>query len=264
MVVSGKLELAPGVHLGSYWSLSDKELIETGNIKIIVNCGNTSHFLNHLDGVKPVISSEVVVLNLDPSISGLDEDYKRIHSQFNKVLKNYLAFFYNYNEKVSQIIHLNYMNDNLTFESPNLDGMPLILFFKINRFLKLMQNLNSEIGVLFVSDSFGCEKLSNGVIYSLAILYLMDNYGFDFDASFGHLRSALAKRFSSSESGHPHIFAFNHYDHMILVNSLKVFFEENLKIKNKGSVKMTTHANRKRRIDSVDSFVTQAYQKRLV
>lgn len=264
MVVSGKLELAPGVHLGSYWSLSDKELIEKGNIKIIVNCGNTSHFLNHLDSVQPVISSEVVLLNFDPSLSSLDEEYKRIHSQFSKVLKNFLAFFYNYNEKVSQIIHLNYMNDNLTFESPNLDGMPLMLFFRINRFLKLMQNLNSEIGVLFVSDSFGYDNLSNGVIYSLAILYLMDNYGFDFDASFGHLRKALSRQFSNSESGHPNIFAFNHYDHMILVNSLRVFFEENLKIKNTGSAKMTTHANRKRRIDSVDAFVTQAYLKRFV
>lgn len=86
-------ELTPGVFLGSFTSLLDNEFLYSANIKIIVNCGFSDNFIEFLDSQLPVLSSDVVVLNLDLSLSTDLKTYQEIHKRFNRVLQHYLSFF---------------------------------------------------------------------------------------------------------------------------------------------------------------------------
>ena len=83
--------LAPGVVIAGYSAMLRPELMN--DAKVVVNCGSTLRFLNFLDEARPVVSSDVIVLNLDPNTSSTDAPYKEFHSRFNRILQNYLRSF---------------------------------------------------------------------------------------------------------------------------------------------------------------------------
>lgn len=264
-----QVQLAPAVFLGSYGTLLNQVFIDHANVKVVVNCGATSQFIQFLDLLKPAISSDVVVLNLDPRSSKSDESYKEFHNRFNKILQNYLTFFYSYNENVNYFIHSNFENSKLAFESPTMNGQPLKLLFNINRLLMLLRNVNSSIGVLFVAENFGHRHHSNSLLFSLAMLYLMDNYNYNFEASYKYLKSLLPQRILAGDEflslGNypiPELFNFNYYDDLLLIDSLKKFLVENRKIKQQESGVMTKNFKLKRPRDAMDSVSASTAVKR--
>lgn len=264
-----QFQLAPGVFVGNYDTLLDQEFLDSANAKVIVNCGLTDQFLQFVDVLQPVISSDVIVLNLDPNVSKEDAAFKDFHSRFNRILQNYLAFFYSYNDNVKYYINSNYEDAKLAFDSPTMNGMPIIkLLFNINRLLKLIRNVNSSVGVLFVSRYCGQNHYSNGVLHSLAILYLMDHYNYNFEASYRYLASSypqlhgMANNFMDTLGAAPELFNFNHYEDVLLIDSLKKFYSENRKIKqNEGGV-MTKNIKLKRSIDCIDTAAAPHAVKR--
>lgn len=262
------VQLAPGVFLGSYGTLLNRDFLDLSNVKVIVNCGSTKLFLHYIDTQQPVLSSDIIVLNLDPYTLNTDEAFKEFHARFNRILQNYLAFFYNYNEDVKYYINSNFEDAKLTFESPTMNGMPLKLLFNINRLLKLIKNVNTSAGVVFISEFYGQQNLANGLLYALAILYLMDSYSYNFESSYKYLLSILPCT-SSDASGvmgfrapsPQDLFHFSHYDDVLLIDSLKKFYTENCKIKQNELGVMTKNRKLKRSLDSFDTMAPQTCKR---
>lgn len=258
-----EIQLAPGVFLGSYSSLLDREFLEHKNVKVVVNCGSTARFLNFLDLQQPILSSDVIVLNLDPSTSSAEEAYKEFHSRFNRVLQNYLAFFYSYNTEVKYYINSNYEGAKLAFDSPTMNGMPIKLLFNINRLLRLIRNVNTSVDVLYVSEHFGLQHHSNGLLFALAILYLMDSYSYNFESSYKYLLSLLPHSLANDNYGTApqDLFNFTHYDDVLLIDSLRKFYTENCRIKQQETGVLTKNRKLKRSLDSVDVHAPQALKR---
>lgn len=236
-------ELTPGVFLGSFASLLDNEFLYNANIKIIVNCGFSDSFIDFLDSQLPVLSSDVVVLNLDLSLSSDLQTYQEIHRRFNRILQHYLSFFYQSNKKINFFINSNLNNAVLRFESPTINGNPLRLFFNINRLLKLITNINDSAGILFLSHKFDINHPSNSLLHALALLFLMDKYSFNLEASIKHLQPLITPENCTIM---PELFRCNHYDDVLLVDSLKKFYAENQIIKQNESLILTEHSRLKR------------------
>lgn len=261
-----EVQLAPGVFLGSYTSLLNREFREQNNVKVVVNCGSTALFLHFLDLQQPTLSSDVIVLNLDPSTSSSDVAYKEFHHRFNRVLQNYLSFFYNYNKEVKYYINSNYEDAKLAFDSPTMNGMPIKLLFNINRLLKLIKNVNTSVDVLFVSEFFGLQHHSNGLLFALAILYLMDSYNYNFESSYKYLTSLLPHLLANGNgmsfaTAPQDLFNFTHYDDVLLIDSLRKFYTENCRIKQQERGVMTKNRKLKRSLDSVDVATTHALKR---
>lgn len=259
-----QFQLAPEVFVAGYDTLLDQKFLDSVNIKVIVNCGLTDQFLQFLDLQQPALSTDVIVLNLDPNISHEDPAFKEFHLRFNRILQNYLAFFYSYNENVKYFINSNYQNSRLAFESPTMNGMPIIkLLFNINRLLKLIKNVNTSVGVLFVSKYYGHNHYSNGILYALAILYLMDHYDYNFESGYRYVSSALSQgKENDDHTPSPELFNFNHYEDVLLIDSLKKFYGENRKIKQAETGVMTKNIKLKRSIDSITTGTTPHAVKR--
>lgn len=251
--------LAPGVYLGSYNTLLELSFLDSCNVKVVVNCGSTSRFLEFLNSQLPVISSDVIVLNLDPGAADTDAAYKEFHARFNKVLQNYLSFFYSYNDNVKFFVNSNYENSGLAFKSPTMNGVLLKLLFNINRLRKLIRNVNPSVGVVFVSENFGQQHHSNSILYAVAMLYLMDNYDYNFDASYKYLVSILADRLY----GVSELFNHNFYADVLLIDNLKKFYVENKRIKQRESGIMTRNVKLKRSLDASDNAPEATLMKRL-
>lgn len=260
-----QVQLAPEVFVAGYDILLDRKFLDSANIKVIVNCGLTDQFLQFLDLQQPTISTDVIVLNLDPNISQQEPAFKEFHLRFNRILQNYLAFFYSYNENVNYFINSNYQNASLSFESPTMNGMPIIkLLFNINRLLKLIKNVNTSVGVLFVSKYYGHEHYSNGVLYALAILYLMDHYNYNFESCYRYISSSLPQKEENgpkTPNNGPQLFNFNHYEDVLLIDSLKKFYGENRKIKEEEAGVMTKNVKLKRSIDNLTTTTTHAAKR---
>ncbi|SGZ53381.1 CIC11C00000002665 [Sungouiella intermedia] len=260
-------QLAPGIFLGAYGSLANLDLLNKNNVKVVVNCGSTSRFLQFLDIQQPVLSSDIIVLNFDTNILSTDKAFKDFHSRFNRILQNYLAFFYNYNDEVKYYINLNFENAKLTFESPTMNGMPLKLLFNVNRLLKLIRNVNTSVGVMFISENFGQQHHSNGLLYALAILYLMDNYNYNFESSYKYLLSILPQQYKEGcdimyfSSPSTDLFNFTYYDDVLLIDSLKKFHAENSQIKQRENGVMTKNRKLKRSIECIENVTPQAIKK---
>lgn len=260
-----QVQLAPEVFVAGYDALLDRNFLDSANIKVIVNCGLTDHFLQFLDLQQPVISTDVIVLNLDPNISQQEPAFKEFHLRFNRILQNYLAFFYSYNDNVKYFINSNYQNSKLTFDSPTMNGMPIIkLLFNINRLLKLIKNVNSMVGVVFVSKYYGHDHYSNGTLYALAILYLMDHYNYNFESGHRYVSSLLPQREENvphSSNNSPQLFSFNRYEDVLLIDSLKKFYTENRKIKQEEAGVMTKNVKLKRSIDCLAPATTHVAKR---
>lgn len=253
-------ELTPGVFVGSYSSLLDQEFFDRANIKVIVNCGSSMKFLEFLDLQMPIISSDVVVLNLDLSLPTGLAIFNEIHERFNKVLQHYLSFFYQHNTNIHYFINSNLNNAELKFSSPTINGNPLKLLFNINRLLKLMTNINRSAGVIFLSYNFDHQSPSNSLLYTLALLFLMDKYNLNLEASIKYLKSLVIPQSEISET---RLFNNKHYDDVLLVDSLKKFFSENQNIKRNESGILTENYNLKRSCEYAETFPTSSSLKRL-
>ncbi|KAM9939688.1 hypothetical protein OXX80_000831 [Metschnikowia pulcherrima] len=256
------ISLAPGVVLSGYNTMLNLGAMK--DVKVVVNCGSTSGFLKFIDEYEPVISSDVIVLNLDPYTSSTDASYNDFHVRFNRVLQNYLAFFYSYNKDVNFFIHSNYENSRLAFHSPTMNGIPLRSLFNVNRLLKLIKNVNGSAGFMFVSENFGSSHHSNALLYALAISYLMDNYNYNFDASYKFLQSLIQPSRMVPNThffAPPELFNANHYDDILLIDSLKKFHAENSKIKSAESGVMTKNYRLKRSADCIDTHVMQPVKR---
>lgn len=240
--------LAPGVAIGNY-----RALLEGGcSPKVIVNCGLTERFLEFLDTSQPVISSDVIVLSLDPSTMPSDKAYTKFHARYHRVLQNYLAFFYSYNADASYYVHANYQNGPLSFELPILSGNPLRLLFNVNRLIRLICNVNRLAGVLLVSENFGTNHRGNALLHALALLYLMDNYGYNYEASVRALLSMVPAG---------PLLSSHHYDDILLIDSLKKFYRENIEIKQSLRGVMTKNYALKRSLESVDMGPVKRHTK---
>lgn len=259
--MSHALSIAPSVWLGPTSTLAGADFLSSSNIKIIINCSPTSQFLSQLDRISPVISSDVIVLSFDP---GFDEtafsDHERVllrdfHTKYNRILQNYLTHFYTYNANRDAYVHLRPNNEELSVHGPVLAGASLeAQFFVVNRLIKLIKNTNPDVGVLILDND--CDlKISSLLIIS----YLMDSYNYDFNASYAALQNIK-----------PGLAPFNpnFYNDLILIEHLKKFYVENMKIKAGSSCAlMTTNYNLKRRCDDDDailrSFVSCGGDKRI-
>lgn len=232
-------EISPSVWLGSYSLLSQQQFLDAKNIKVIINCSATCTFLKELGASGMNMSSDLVILLLDPSFDAgrvtsdempLLDDYM---SRFNRILQNYINFFYNLNPQANNLIHKFPQNKPLSISSPILTGNLKEQFFNINRLLKLLKNVNDSIGTLIVSPD-GNSKLSTGLTMS----YLMDNYNFNFDASYTNLKITR-----------PLIVPFNYqyYNDLLIIENLKKFYLENSSIKQTNNVLLTANCNLKRK-----------------
>ncbi|CUM52845.1 unnamed protein product [Debaryomyces fabryi] len=234
-------EISPSVWLGSYSVLSQQPFLDAKNIKVIINCSPTCKFLKELSASGMSMSSDLVILLLDPPFDSgkvTDDEMPLLNdymSRFNRILQNYISFFYNLNPEVNNLIHKFPQNKPLNISSPILTGNLKEQFFNINRLLKLLKNMNNSIGTLIVSPD-GNSQLSTGV----AMSYLMDNYNFNFDASYTNLKITR-----------PLIIPLNYqyYDDLLIIENLKKFYQENTSIKQTNNVLLTTNCNLKRKND---------------
>lgn len=243
--------LSPEVFLGSYDALCDNDFRQNTNLKVIVNCGNTASFLKFLDQQQPILPSDVAVLNFDLGILSELVAFNEFHSRFNRILQHYLAFFYRHNRNIHYYINSNLGDSSLSLKSPTINGNPLKLLFSLNRLLKLMRNVNNSAGIILVSEKFDEAHPSNSLVHALAILCLMDTYGYNFDASCHILNIKLSSVFH--ERYNALLFNRQHYDDVLLIDSLKKFFLENQKIKQADEKILTQNSTLKRSCDHFDA-----------
>ncbi|GBL52438.1 hypothetical protein ACI3LY_001321 [Candidozyma auris] len=254
--------LTPGIFLGNYNSLLDQDFLAGENIKVVINCGESNSFVEFLDLQRPIISSDVIVLNLDPSLSKDLPVYHDIHQRFNKTLQNYLNFFYHHNKNAHYYINSDNQYSVLKLNSPTINGNPLKLFFTINRLLRLITGINTSAGVLCVSHKFNTWNVSNSLLIALSLSLLMDRYGLDFEASCRYLSSVLQAN-QEMDDASLNLFNRQYYDDVLLVDNLKKFFIENNKIKQSEDPLMTTNTKLKRSRDNVDVMPFQPALKRI-
>lgn len=237
------LQISPSVWLGSYQALCDKQFVEQAQVKVIINCSPTYKFLHILHSSDLKISSDLIILLLDPSFeqTKFNEDELALLDdyivRFNRILQNYIHFFYDANPSASNMIHKNLYDRPLSISSPVLSGNLLSLLFNINRLVKLLRSINPSMGVFVVSED-GNNVLST----ALAMSYLMDSYGFNFDASFNNIASFR-----------PSVAPFNlqFYDDLLIAQALKNFYGENQQIKQKSTGVLTTNCRLKRKNDYI-------------
>lgn len=232
-------EISPSVWLGSYGTLSQQQFVDANNIKVIINCRETCGFLEALNASGMNVSSDMIVLLLDPSFDAATvagderEMLAEYESRFGRVLLNYINFFYDSNPHANNLVHQLPQNGSLCLSSPILRGNLKQQLFNINRLLRLMRNVNDTIGTLIVSHD-GNSLLSTAV----AMSYLMDNYNFNFDASYTNLRIARPLVLPLN---------FQYYDDLLIVENLKRFYQENSLIKQHSAALLTANCNLKRK-----------------
>ncbi len=176
-------EICPRVWLGPYDALlSNPEEISRNflvdhNIKIIINCGTTLPFIDLIENHRNItISSDVLVLSLDPLFESNHELVRDFVKKYTRVLTNYLNFFYKTNPEAGKLIHqLPGSNECIQMTSPILTGGNLMLqYFNLIRMINLFKLINQELEIYIVSHD-GNENLLTG----LMIAYLMDTYRYN-------------------------------------------------------------------------------------
>lgn len=236
------VEVCPSVWLGSFGTLTDSVFLNGANIHIIINCAPTHKFLRFFNSrTDIVVPSNVMVLNLDPhfNVANLNEDEQHQLTEFNKtynrVLQNYLSFFYKSNDKLDYLMHNTANNShNLSMSLPMLTGNLFGHLFNINRFIRLCRNIDANMLTLVVSE-YGDAPLSSGLLISI----LMDNYNLNFEASYKNLMKMYpVQKFNTT-----------FYDDLLIIDTLKKFYHENCTIKQMNPGILTTNHKLKRRND---------------
>ncbi|CCE80299.1 Piso0_003412 [Millerozyma farinosa CBS 7064] len=231
--------IAPNVWLGSYSVMWNWQFFDANNIKVLINCANTYEFMGAMQRSGIPIGSDTIVLSLDPWFNedGLSESERQTmgeyYAQFNRTLQNYLSFFYHYNPNVGTLIHQLPQGAKLSINSPILAGNLKENLFNVNRMLKLLRVINPSIGVAILSPD-GNSALSTAV----AMSFYMDTYNFNFDASFRNLKSIRPSI---------HTLNYQFYDDLIIMESLKKFYQENIEIKQENDSLLTTNCKSKRK-----------------
>ncbi|KAI3404089.2 hypothetical protein KGF56_003125 [Candida oxycetoniae] len=250
-------EICPNVWLGPYSSLrnySNNKILEqqkqsggtntsflakNKGIKMIINCGTTAKFLDLIENsIEVSISSDIMILSIDPAFDPQHQNEQVLISEFttkfNRILQNYLSYFYIDNPSSINLIHqLPKSHDLTSIKSPLFTGSNLkIQFFKIVRLISLFKYIfNHEFQILILSES-GDLNLSTG----LTIAYLMDNYKYNLNNSF---RLIKEKRPTVME------LKLNFYDDLLIVEHLKKFYLENIEIKVKNPQLLINKVKRK-------------------
>ncbi|RLV94581.1 hypothetical protein JA1_001675 [Spathaspora sp. JA1] len=228
-------EICPNIWLGPYSSLSGSFL---GNnpMQIIINCGSTLKFLDLVENDKSVaISSDVILLSLDPAFDSRHELVEKFKRQFSKILQHYLNFFYLENPKSSKLMY-QLPHNSIELTSPIISGSNLKLqFFNLIRLMSLFKVINSSLQILIVSED-GNNSLSTGLV----IAYLMDCYRYN-----------IANSFRLIQNRRPTVRELNNnfYDDLLIIEHLKKFYIENCEIKNSHAPIVTSNYMLKRRND---------------
>lgn len=230
--------VSPSIWLGSFSTLNDSKFISDTNIQLIINCSPVQKFLKFFndDANNVVLSSNIMILNLDPNFTtanlNQDEQFQLLefNKVYNKVLQNYLNYFYKFNDNLNYLIH---NTTNLSINSPILTGNLLNQYFNITRFINLCKNIDSSIQTLVISEH-GTSQLSTSLLISL----LMDNYNYNLENSFRHIKNLYPAI---------HEFNPNFYDDLLMIDNLKKFYHENKTIKLMNPPILTTNYKLKRR-----------------
>lgn len=247
--------ICPSIWLGSFSTLNDGAFLNDANIKLIINCSPVQRFLKFLndDSNNVVLSSNIMILNLDPNFTtaslNQDEQYQLLefNKVYNKVLQNYLNYFYKFNDNLDYLVH---NTTSLSINSPILTGSLLNQYFNITRFVNLCRNIDSSMQMLVISET-GNSQLST----SLLIAILMDCYSYNVENSFKHIRNL-----------YPSIndFNVNYYDDLLMMDNLKKFHHENKTIKLMNPQILTTNYKLKRRHDDESTTCRGSERKRKI
>ncbi|KAG7666096.1 uncharacterized protein J8A68_000352 [[Candida] subhashii] len=233
-------EICPSIWLGPYNSLLDHEYMLRNNIKIIINCGSTLKFLDLIENSRDVqISSDVILLSLDPAFDCQHELVYKFNRKFNRILQNYLDSFYKNNPKASNSMY-QLPHSSIDLTTPIISGSNLKLqFFNLVRLMSLFKVINLDLQILVVSED-GNKNLSTGLI----IAYLMDCYRYNLPNSFRLIQS---RRPSIHELNN------NYYEDLLIIENLKKFYIENCEIKQQSNPILTNNYKLKRSNDSADT-----------
>ncbi|CAI5756904.1 unnamed protein product [Candida verbasci] len=251
-------EICASIWLGPYNSLlnefDNSSFLNDQNIKIIINCGNTVKFINLIESneMNIQLSSDIIILNLDPSFDINESTNQALissfNSKFNKILQNYLSFFYLNNPQSSNLIHKLPPKCSMNIDSPILYGSNLKLqFFKLIRLISLFKLINDKIQILVISED-GNLNLSTGLI----IAFLMDIYKYNIENSFKLIKS---RRPCIND------LKLNYYDDLLIIENLKKFYVENIEIKSKNPNYLKTKGFLKRSMNDDDHEHEQQQQQ---
>ena len=240
--------ISPRLHLSDYQSLSSPPPAT----KIIINCSTTNKFLEHINSPAVNLSSDIIVLSLDPSYNAAEQPHhiQQYIRALNRTLQNFVSSFYTNNPLVNQLIHE--LPSNLEITSPILGGNLLTQFFNLTRLIKLISGINSNIETLIVSEN------ESNLATGLAIACLMDTYNYNLNLSYN-----IIKR----ERPSVRAINFNFYDDLIVVENLKKYYHENYELK-KGKVVLTKNSKLKRKdvddleVDAMDMVWEKEQEKR--
>ncbi|RLV83572.1 hypothetical protein JA9_004750 [Meyerozyma sp. JA9] len=237
-------EFAPGMWLGTYQSFESAAMARH-NFKLVINCSPTYKFLAHLENSNMAISSDVIMVSLDPGFStdkfSPDESERLMEyvTRLNRVLQNYIGHFYGLHSRAHSLIHPMPNGRPFTMSSPVLSGGLKPHLFSLNRLIKLLRHVDDTIEVAIVSSE-KCSSVATG----LAMSYLMDHYGLNFTASYNHLvaKTDLVTPLNPS-----------FYDDLLVIEAVRQFNTENCAIKHGSSV-LTTHCKLKRKNDDDELY----------
>ncbi|EDK39052.2 hypothetical protein PGUG_03150 [Meyerozyma guilliermondii ATCC 6260] len=237
-------EFAPGMWLGTYQSFESVAMTRH-NFKLVINCSPTYKFLAHLENSNMAISSDVIMVSLDPGFStdnfSPDESERLMEyiTRLNRVLQNYIGHFYGLNSRAHNLIHPMPNGRPFSMSSPVLSGSLKPHLFSLNRLIKLLRHVDDTIEVAIVSS-----ENFNSVATGLAMSYLMDHYGLNYGASYNRLVARTDGVCPLNPS---------FYDDLLVIEAVRQFSTENNAIKHNSTV-LTTHCKLKRKNDDDDLY----------
>lgn len=237
-------EFAPGMWLGTY-QLFELAAMARHNFKLVINCSPTYKFLAHLENSNMAISSDVIMVSLDPGFSTdkfSPDELERLMeyvTRLNRVLQNYIGHFYGLHSRAHSLIHPMPNGRPFTMLLPVLSGGLKPHLFSLNRLIKLLRHVDDTIEVAIVLSEKG-----SLVATGLAMSYLMDHYGLNYTASYNHLvaKTDLVTPLNPS-----------FYDDLLVIEAVRQFNTENCAIKHGSSV-LTTHCKLKRKNDDDELY----------
>lgn len=195
------IEISPNFHIGNYHSLQSID-----SINIIINCGNTVDFLNYLDHAQISIPSNIQLLSLDPCHIATSDTSEFI-KVYKKRLINYINSFYYLANKI------NFNFDFELFNNPILSGSNLKAnFLNLINLINLFKLNNLNTKVLVVSPNG-----QSNLVIGLASCYLINTYNYSMHSSLNFLNKIDPNL----------LLNFSYYDDLLIVESLKKFYQEN-------------------------------------
>lgn len=215
------VQVSPSIYYGNLNSLSDNIFVNH-NFKIIINCLPTHKFLHRVNDStnKLSLSSDVMILSLDLNfdINEYSEYEKHLLNEFtihyDKIMKNFINYFVNYNDKLKNHVHELPNNLNINLQLSILTGNLKNCLFKLVRIIKLFKVMNNSIDILVVGE------FNENFSKALLISYLMDTYNYNLHGCLTYLNYKVPININS-----------NYYNDLLILENLKKFYQENNDIK---------------------------------